>query len=187
MNKLSNTLLWFAAFFMAILLLGASCTVAQAQREPGASPPAPAQRREPGTLPLVAPPPLREDPSELLWQSREEQRWAKILEELFWRSYKNVDNRWTQKLQDEATWLGARSSYVEVVYLEDIEKYKAEGTLAAKMKEARDELTQIRERRIRFTQDVMQDVFHHEPGVRILELFDLPAPKTGEANQPGSK
>lgn len=161
-------------FTMSLILCGAAmgvaCASAMAPKEPPTNPP-------------VAPPPLNEDPNELLWQCREEQRWGIVLDTLFWSNYKAFKDSWTKEIQDELLWIKTRPEYVEIFYLKNIEQSRADGSLGQKLKQARDELTQIRERRIKFTQRVLRDVFGTKPGVNVLEPFDLP-PQEG---QPVSK
>lgn len=150
------------------VLVGAACASASAERAPR-------------TSPAVAPPPLSDDPNELLWQCREEQRWGIVLDTLYWSNYKAYKNRWTKDLQDELLWIKTRWEYVEIFYLQNIDQSRADGSLVQKVKQARDELTQIRERRIKFTQRVLREVFGTTPGVGVLEPFDLPAPAPEEA------
>ncbi|MBX3387841.1 MAG: hypothetical protein KF691_00150 [Phycisphaeraceae bacterium] len=161
-------------FTMSLILCGAvvgvACASAIAPKEPRSNPP-------------VAPPQLSEDPNELLWHCREERRWGIVLDSLFWSNYKTFKDRWTKELQDELLWIKTRPEYVEIFYLENIKQSRADGSLGQKLVQARDELAQIRERRIKLTQKVLRDVFETKPGVGILELFDLPP----QDAQPASK
>ncbi|MBN8598761.1 MAG: hypothetical protein J0L78_13905 [Planctomycetes bacterium] len=169
MTKQHHILLRFTmSLILCGAMVGAACASAMALREPRMIAP-------------VAPPALGDDPNELLWQCREEQRWGVVLETLYWTSYKTYKDRWTKELQDELLWVQTRWDYVEIFYLKDIDQSRVDGSLGQKLKQAREELTQIRERRIRLTQKILRDVFGTKPGVRDLEAFDLPGPLPAEA------